>query len=278
MNPLLPIAPDTFKAGIDELNYFRNRLVKLRYGAIFYCNKGKAEITIDLHKYHVAPLTHCILLPNSILSVTFASEDFQVYYFVFSGEMMKVACLRLDPAFMHFLKEVACYENTKAEEALPIKELIKASIGIYAHKENQFRDHIAQNLLQIFFLNTYDKIERYFTKEQIEGNNRKEHLFKKFILLVHEHCVKQRDVTFYANELCISTRYLSAIAHSLGQHSAKAIIDEFLMLEIKVALQSTNLTLKELAEHYNFPDQSLFGRYFKKHAGMSPKEYKLRIK
>lgn len=278
MNSLLPIAPDTFKAGIDELKDFRNRLVKLRYGAILYCNKGEAEITVDLHKYHVAPLTHCILLPNSILSVTSASEDFQVYYFVFPREMMKVACLRLDPAFIHFLKEVACYKTTRAEEALPIKELIKASIGIYAHKENQFRDHIAQNLLQIFFLNTYDKIERYFTKEEIKGNNRKEHLFKKFIILVHEHCVKQRDVAFYANELCISTRYLSAIAHSVTQHSVKTIIDEFLMLEIKVALQSTNYMLKELAEHYCFPDQSLFGRYFKKHAGISPKEYRLRMK
>ena len=60
----------------------------------------------------------------------------------------------------------------------------------------------------------------------------------------------------------------------VGQISAKEIIDEFLTLEIKVALQSTNLSLKEIADRYNFPDQSFFGRYFKKHTGMSPKEYR----
>lgn len=75
----------------------------------------------------------------------------------------------------------------------------------------------------------------------------------------------QRDVAFYAEQLCISTRYLSAITKEVGQISAKEIIDEFLTLEIKVALQSTNLSLKEIADRYNFPDQSFFGRYFKKH-------------
>ena len=55
----------------------------------------------------------------------------------------------------------------------------------------------------------------------------------------------QRDVAFYAEQLCISTRYLSAITKEVGQISAKEIIDEFLTLEIKVALQSTNLSLKE---------------------------------
>lgn len=56
--------------------------------------------------------------------------------------------------------------------------MIEASAAIYADKENQFRESIAQNLLQIFFLDTYDKVQRYFTKEQLEGGNRKGQLFK----------------------------------------------------------------------------------------------------
>ena len=38
--------------------------------------------------------------------------------------------------------------------------------------------------------------------------------------------------------------------------------------------QRCSLSLKEIADRYNFPDQSFFGRYFKKHTGMSPKEYR----
>ena len=92
-----------------------------------------------------------------------------------------------------------------------ILRMIEASAAIYADKENQFRESIAQNLLQVFFLDTYDKVQRYFTKEQLEGGNRKGQLFKKFIHLVHTNCTTQRDVAFYAEQLCISTRYLSSI-------------------------------------------------------------------
>ena len=58
------------------------------------------------------------------------------------------------------------------------------------------------------------------------------------------------------------------------RNSAKEIIDENLILELKMALQSTGMSLKEIADKYRFPDQSFFGRYFKKHTGMSPKEYR----
>ena len=238
---------------------------------LLFCSGGEAEITIDLEKHHIIPNTNIMLLPGSILSLRSASPDFQIHYFAYSGEMMKVACFRLDPAFIHFMKENSCYTHTRLETIRPILRMIEASAAIYADKENQFRESIAQNLLQIFFLDTYDKVQRYFTKEQLEGGNRKGQLFKKFIHLVHTN---QRDVAFYAEQLCISTRYLSAITKEVGQISAKEIIDEFLTLEIKVALQSTNLSLKEIADRYNFPDQSFFGRYFKKHTGMSPKEYR----
>lgn len=277
MHPLLTIAGEAFKAGEDNLEYFHNKLVKISNGALMYCTCGEADIIVDLKKYHIVPNTNIILLPATILSLTAASDDFHVHYFVFSEEMMKTACFRLEPAFMHFLKEVSCYTHTEPHPKKSILGLIYASAAIYADKENRFRESIAQNLLQIFFLNTYDKVQRYFTYGQIEGSNRKEQLFKKFIQLVRVHCVKQRDVAFYAEQLCISLRYLSAVVQQESDNSAKEIIDEFLIMEIKMTLQSTNMSLKEIAEYYRFPDQSFFGRYFKKHTGMSPKEYRARL-
>lgn len=274
MNPLLTTKNEIFRAGADNLAFFYKRLVKMESGAILFCVKGEADITIDLKQYHIVPNTNIMILPNSIFSLTSASKDFQVHFFAYSDDMFKAACFRLDPPFIHFLKENACYTHTMTEALRSIKGLIEATTAIYNDSSNRFRETIAQNLLQIFFLDTYDKVQRFFTPEQIEGSNRKDELFKKFINLVHTYCITQRDVTFYAERLCISTRYLSAITKQMGKDSAKEIIDEFLILELKVALQSTGLSLKEIAEKYRFPDQSFFGRYFKKHTGMSPKEYR----
>lgn len=274
MNPLATTPQETFKAGTDNLEYFSNRLVKMNNGVLLFCYSGEAEITIDLKRHHIVPNTDMLLLPCSILSVTSASEDFRMHYLAYSDEMFKAAAFRLTPTFIHFLKENSCYTHTDPEALRAINGLIEAGSAIYLDKENRFRETIAQNLLQIFLLNTYDKVQRLFTREQLEGSNRKDELFKKFITLVHTYCTTQRDVAFYANQLCISTRYLSAITQQMGSASAKEIIDELLMLELKVALQSTDLSLKEIAEKYRFPDQSFFGRFFKKHSGMSPKAFR----
>ena len=74
----------------------------------------------------------------------------------------------------------------------------------------------------------------------------------------------------------MSTKYLTGICRSVTGDSAKQIIDDFAILEIKVLLQSTELTMQDIADRLGFPDQSYLGRYFKRHEGMSPREYQSR--
>ena len=86
-------------------------------------------------------------------------------------------------------------------------------------------------------LDIYDKCYRYFDRQEIEGGSRQDEIFKKFIALVHENCIAEREVTFYANKLCISTKYLTGICKSVTGEAAKKLIDDFSILEIKVLLQ-----------------------------------------
>ena len=196
-----------------------------------FCISGEAEITIDMERYRILPNTTVVILPNSIFSLVSAGRGLKMHYFAYSEEMFSTACFRLNPPFIHFLKENACYVHRDKEVIRSIMGLIEASNAIYRDSTNRFQKAIAQNLLQIFFLDTYNKAQSLFTPEQIEGSNRKEELFKKFISLVHTHCALQRDVAFYARELCITTRYLSTITKEIGKTTAKNLIDSFLILE-----------------------------------------------
>ena len=150
MNPLLTTKAETFRSGSDNLEFYHNRLIKLTNGVLLFCSGGEAEITIDLEKHHIIPNTNIMLLPGSILSLRSASPDFQIHYFAYSGEMMKVACFRLDPAFMHFMKENSCYTHTRLETIRPILRMIEASAAIYADKVAvdeetvRLRSHVAQ--------------------------------------------------------------------------------------------------------------------------------------
>lgn len=69
MNPLLTTKAETFRAGEDDLDFYRNRLIKLTNGALLYCTKGEADFSIDLEEYHIVPNTNVMLLPGSILSL-----------------------------------------------------------------------------------------------------------------------------------------------------------------------------------------------------------------
>ena len=156
-----------------------------------------------------------------------------------------------------------------------INRLLEATISLYADKDHNFRYQIARNHLQSFLLDVYDKVHRFFTRDDMEGHNRQDELFKKFIALIHENCLTEREVSFYADRLCISTKYLTGICRSITNGaSAKQIIDQHVILEIKVLLQSTELSMQEIADRLGFPDQSYLGRYFKRYEGMSPGDYR----
>lgn len=272
-NSSLAILREPFISGTDEnLSPVMHHLWKLEGGAIYFCRKGWAHATIDLKDYEIVENTQVVLLPGTIIRINGCSSDFTASFFGFPKEMFMEACMRFEPIFFRFIKEQPCYvlpqENTGA-----INGLIRATTAIYNDRENRFRNQIAKNHLQSFMLDIYDKCYRYFGKHKIEGGTRQDEIFKSFVSLVHEHCTSQREVSFYADKLCISTKYLTGICKAVTGDSAKKIIDDFAILEIKVLLQSTELTVQEIADRLGFPDQSYLGRYFKRHEGISPKEY-----
>lgn len=268
-----PLLEETFAAGTSNLPYFLHRLCKLKNAAIFFCRSGRARFVINLDKFEIKSNTQIVLLPGSVLNIDEMSDDFSVSFLFTSAEMFREVCFRLDSPFFHFLIENPCY-TLPTENTAAINGLMSTIKAIYEERDHRFREQIARNHLQCFLMDVYDKVHRYFNNYQIEGRNRQDQLFKKFISLVHDNCTSQRNVTFYADKLCISTKYLTGVVHATTGNPAKKIIDNFTILEIKVLLQSTEFTIQEIADHLHFPDQSYLGRYFKRHEGVSPIEYR----
>jgi len=102
----------------------------------------------------------------------------------------------------------------------------------------------------------------------------KENLYKKFLNLVRSNIRKEHSVTFYANQLCLTPQYISSVLKELSGMSANKWIDEMLLAEAKLLLFSTENNIQQIADKLHFPDQSSFGKFFKKMTGMSPSNYK----
>ena len=92
--------------------------------------------------------------------------------------------------------------------------------------------------------------------------------------VVMENYKQERSVSFYADKLCVTAKYLSLVVKNVSGKSAGDWIDEYVILEAKALLKSSNMTIQEIADVLNFANQSFFGKYFKHHTGVSPKEYR----
>lgn len=273
MKPSELTEPEEFNVRTDRCESLLRPFSKLEEACILLCLQGKARIEINSVEYSFEPDTHAVLLPGTLIGQVWTSPDFQAKYIVFTHPLFREVTNRLEPSFFRFLHDTPTV--TLPEERLrSIKGMMLLIEELYADRGNCFREQIIRNNLQSFLLHIYDKTHRLFLDSHPEGISRQEELFKQFIQMIHEHCTRQREVSFYADKLCISPRYLSTIVQSVTGTTAKNIIDRHVILEIKAMLKSTALSVQEISHRLHFPDQSFFGRYFKKHTGMSPLEYR----
>jgi AraC-like DNA-binding protein len=101
---------------------------------------------------------------------------------------------------------------------------------------------------------------------------------KTLLRISHSWCKSnsesQRNVNTYAEQLSITPKYLTETVKEITGKTAGEIIDDFVLLEAKLLLDNPALSIAEIADELHFSDQSFFGKYFKRHAGVSPKEYR----
>ena len=118
----------------------------------------------------------------------------------------------------------------------------------YRDRNNIFRNTIIRNRLQNVLMEIYDKLQRFagMQRQVPESTTRQTELFHRFVAFVHEFGSQEREVSFYADKLCISTRYLSTIVRTIAHSTAKEFIDRSVLLEIKMLLQSTDLSVQEI--------------------------------
>ena len=264
---------EPFIAGSGALPFLVKRLWKMAGGLVCLCRRGTAKVNIGIKEYTIGENTQVLLIPGTIFYISETSDDLSLSYLCFSHELFQEACLHMEAGFITFLQEYPCY-TLPGHATLVADGLLRSAEAIYQDKKNRYRVPLAKNHLQSLLLDIYDKYHRFHGQQETTASNRQNELFKSFIMLLNEYSTSEREVTFYARQLGISTKYLSGICQHLANMSAKAIIDDFAILQIKMLLQSTELSIVEIADRLRFPDQSYMGRYFKRHEGITPKEYR----
>ena len=160
-----------------------------------------------------------------------------------------------------------------------LKKDISNLIESLSNKEHRFAEEINYAYFYILLTDMADMIwKKYGMGMGMPSHNtdmrRSDSIIKGFADLLTEHIRTETSVEFYAEKLCISKQYLSLIVKEKSQVSVGKLIALMRVEEASRLLRDPDLTLQQVAEELSFADQSSFGKFFKKHSGMTPMKYR----
>ncbi|MCC3158958.1 AraC family transcriptional regulator [Hymenobacter sp. 15J16-1T3B] len=242
------------------------------YYKIGLCLRGSAELQANLETYAIGPGDLMLITPHTIKQWTDFSADHDSLSLFFTRDFM-TAGHRLHPEHLQFL-------DGATRHVLPLAAAeaasIQASLLFLRDKlraPHAYRDDIVKNLINSLL---YEVVAAYERQREARrgGQSRGQLIAADFKQLVNAHCLTERSVAFYGEQLCITPKHLSETVREATGKTASAWIEEAVMLEAKARLLNPALTVAQVAEQLHFADASAFSRFFKKSHGRSPKAYK----
>ena len=121
----------------------------------------------------------------------------------------------------------------------------------------------------------YDGIYRQHIDLLKVSQSREQTIFDRFIYLVNQHATREHQISFYADKMCLTERYLGTVIRQASGTTAKEWIDRALIEHIKIELKHTDKSIAQISDEMNFPNPAFFSKFFKRLADKTPLEYKL---
>lgn len=240
------------------------------------CLNGESNITIDTKNYHIKKGDMCVVLPNSILQVNKQSADFLGYTSACTSNFLASINVSSGTEIYLYIKDNPCLslEEKEVEELMKMCNILKE---YNERREQLYREEISKHLSAAII---YEVISIYKKQQPITQHpySRKNKLYYEYMELVAKNHRKQRNIEYYANELCISSRHLSSICKEITEKTAKDCLNEYIIINIQTILATTEMTILQISEEFNFPNASFFTKFFKTQTGITPKEYRNTIR
>ncbi|MDH6303612.1 AraC family transcriptional activator of pobA [Parabacteroides sp. PF5-5] len=264
----------TFSKQVDVKHDIPLRLDAL---SIFLICRGEMRLEIDYRPYTVSANCLLDLVEQHIVQNFQLSEDFKGYNVVISRNFLSESLgnNRTLPSDVIVSKRTHPTQPIDPEEVLLLEERIKGLIYYIQQSGHYFQRSLIMNQFSIFMMEMSHIIrQKAGTNIAAVELNSKEQLVGRFLELLSHHSREHQKVTFYAEELCITPEYLTRILKAFSGRTANKWIDNALMTEAKILLRDPDLNIQQIADILHFSDQSSFGKFFKKHSGKSPLEYR----
>ena len=245
---------------------------------LVWCIKGSLSVSINLNDYILKENSLFFCVPGNIFrlnEIVGDSEDLQYVCIAMSRDFAASQKVDVNKTFSNALSLLDDPSVTLSDaESAMMAEYI-GMMGKVVESGLAYKKECLQSLWTSMLYVVVGVLDRRSKSvENAASTNRSRLLFEQFIGLVAKYHDRYRNVGFYADKLCLTPKYLSKLIKNATGKSAPEWIDAYVILEAKNMLKYSNDTIKEIVYKLNFPNQSVFYKFFKARTGMTPSEYR----
>ena len=296
-----------FLSGLEE---WQEGPQVLTYGAILICRKGKAMLNVNYKDWELYEGAVITLFPNDVVELKVdgdckspqtengdckspetengdckspetengdckspqTANSFQAEILKYNPSLLREASLQLEQTVYSSLREDRCRQDTPV-----VTNIINGMFGLlkvyFDQSECTCISQLVLCQLKAFFIGFHEYLQRnpQYRPDEVKSYRVRE-LFNRFMMLLEKDYKISRDVNYYAEKMNISSKYLTNIVNQVTGHTPKTIIDQYVILQLKLHLKRSTQSIKEMAWEFHFADVSFFCRYFKKHTGLTPQQ------
>lgn len=286
-----------FLSGLEE---WQEGPQVLTYGAILICRKGKARLNVNYKDWELYEGAVITLFPNDVVELKVSGDCkspetengdckspqtengdckslqtancFQAEILKYNPSLLREASLQLEQTVYSSLREDRCRQDTPVVTNI-INGMFSLLKVYFDQSECTCISQLVLCQLKAFFIGFHEYLQRnpQYRPDEVKSYRVRE-LFNRFMMLLEKDYKISRDVNYYAAQMNISSKYLTNIVNLVTGHTPKTIIDQYVILQLKLHLKRSTQSIKEMAWEFHFADVSFFCRYFKKHTGLTPQQ------
>lgn len=240
--------------------------------ALGICLRGSATVSINYHIYKLSPQKLITVMPKQLFQNLHFTEDFLIEILFLSSSFLQELPLPKDYDVLKHIYDEPCFQ---ADENI-VSDLLElhSLVSKYSHSNNHYRQQMTEAFIYALILRIASEYRLKASDISIRKKSREDFITQRFFTLLSDYYLRERDVAYYADKLCITVKYLTKIIKKVTGRTASEWISISTVVEIKQRLKNSDSPICRIADELGFSDASVFSRYFRRYTGMTPLEYR----
>ncbi len=253
---------------------------------IIVCRQGRLRVELNQDSYEIQQNDLLFCMPDFLLGHYMHTPDFQCQIFSFTSDSLSdiaYSCLRLQDNWYDKYQFLSNHPIIHLNERrLQLSEAYGQLVELYSQESTTYQKRIADMLAQAIIFEMISWVDESMHEQQEDivpvnetiSNTHTTQLFSQFVRLLENNRTSRHPVSWYADQMAISAKYLTYICNQVAKKTPSDIINDIAIREIKQRLLATDESIKEIAFSMDFATASSFCKYFRIHTGMSAQAFR----